>query len=161
MKYRVLIGFLFFCSVIVAQNYKARIRSVYLAKPIDTFFFEQLDSIVQKRYKNKFKYYNLMFCDENEKLDIETNFIPTPHDSIYYFMLQGTSVIGRDFLVEFKGKRYNLRKTAQNIIVEKKHSIQIHNSQGLSFVDLNAPIMILKYCNKQLEIIKEYRTNVK
>lgn len=161
MKYHILTVLLTICSVIVAQNHNATTRSVCLAEPIDYIFFEQLDSIVKKRYNNKFNYYNLMFCDKNERLDIETNFIPTPHDSIYYFILQGTSVIGRDILVVFKGEKYNLRKTSQNIIVKKKHSIKIQKSQGISLVDLKAPIMILKYHDKKLDIIKEYRTNVR
>lgn len=108
-----------------------------------------------------FKFYNLMFCDKNERMDIESNFIPTPHDSVYYFMLQGTSVVGRDILVDFKGRKYNLRKTAHGIITQKYIVMEIQSPKGVSMEDLEAPILILKYKNKQLEIIKEYRTHIK
>lgn len=98
-----------------------------------------------------------MFCDKDERMDIETNVNPTPFDSVYYFMLQGTSVATRDFLVDYKDRKYNLRGTALGIIIREESTIEILSPLGVSIEDLKAPLLILKYKNNHLEVIKEYR----
>lgn len=157
MKYKCFIVILFLCNLCFSQTKKSVIREVKKAKIMDTVFFNQLDSIVENRYNKHFTFYNLMFCDKDERMDIETNVNPTPFDSVYYFMLQGTSVATRDFLVDYKDRKYNLRGTALGIIIREESTIEILSPLGVSIEDLKAPLLILKYKNNHLEVIKEYR----
>ena len=157
MKYRFFIMLLICYSYTYAQYNNIIYRTILDAEIIDYNFFNKLDSVVEKRYQAKFEFYNLMFCNKDKQLDIESNFTPSPQDSVYYFMLQGTSALGTEVLVKYKNKKYNLRKNAKNIIVGNSRLVEIRTVKSLQLKDLSAPLMILQYKNQQLQVINDYR----
>ena len=135
----------------------------YSANVINDIFFQQLDSIVENVYKQKYKYYVLKIWNkERTKLD----YIPNKSDSILYLSLCGSETpkvygIHQFFDVRYRRNNYFVASGADEILV-KKNKKKIYELSRKTIKenmnrDMNSPLILIEYKNKRLTIVAKYR----